>query len=53
MNNTDKATARINPFQCTDVEALQAYERALQSYSKHAKDKINRFKAESKQAEGE
>lgn len=37
-----------NPFKVTDQEALEAYEKALQSYSKHAKDKIDNFKNEKK-----
>ena len=50
MENTqkDKATPRRNPFQCTDVEALKAYEVSLQNYSKHAHDKIQAFKNETK-----
>ena len=47
MKETAKAkVGRRNPFQCTDAEALQAYETALQNFSKHAHDKIEAYKKE-------
>lgn len=47
MKNSNEVKARRNPFQCTDAEALKAYETALQNYSRHAKAKIEAFKNES------
>ena len=39
----------MNPFLVSNEEALQAYENALKSYSKHAKEKIDNYKKESQQ----